>query len=257
MLDTASLWLIGPALFASQLLALWLGAWAGRRARGSSASGKGAADGSYVLSGVFGLSALLMAFSLSLAIGRYETRRHLVVAEATALTSMGDRIALLPPERRPLLERDLAAYAQARAETGKIADDAGWEAESAKSEALLDKFTADIYAAIDAGPADTRLPVLVAGIDALGQAAINRHAERAEKLPWQVIALLGLYCIAGAAALGYTLAAVGARHLIGPELFLALLTTVFLTVVDLDRPRNGAILVPQEELLHAAAKLGR
>ena len=42
-------------------------------------AGGEAAGESYVLSGAFGLLALLMAFAFSLAIGRYETRRLLVI----------------------------------------------------------------------------------------------------------------------------------------------------------------------------------
>lgn len=82
----ASLGLPGLGLLLAMLAAWWAGVAVHQRIRQPEA---GAAGGeSYVLSGAFGLLALLMAFAFSLAIGRYEARRLLVVEEANAVGTM-------------------------------------------------------------------------------------------------------------------------------------------------------------------------
>lgn len=97
------------------MTALWrLGAALHRRAGSNPEAG----GESYVLSGAFGLLALLMAFAFSLAIGRYETRRLLVIEEANAIGTMSTRLALLEDRQRVPLAAELEHYAKTRAAVG-------------------------------------------------------------------------------------------------------------------------------------------
>src|SRR6478735_9623096 len=50
---------------------------------------------SYLVGGILGLLALLLAFSFSMALDRYEERRHLVVKEANAIGTAYLRAQLL------------------------------------------------------------------------------------------------------------------------------------------------------------------
>ena len=50
-------------------------------------SSSGSADEGFILSGVLGLLALLMAFAFSMSLNRFEDRRELMVREANAITS--------------------------------------------------------------------------------------------------------------------------------------------------------------------------
>lgn len=247
MIDNAPLLLIGCVLLMAMLAAYGLGhVLHGVLLRGREDGAT--SDESYVLSGVFGLLALLMAFAFSLAIGRYETRRELVIDEANAISTMASRLSLLDERQSAALRLPLATYARARAEAGKIDDDARWQGATDEAARLGDGFGNLLFATLRSMPPDTRGPVLVQAYNAMGDLATARHAARKARLPEEVLLLLALYCCAGATMLGYTLAGTGRRHTLASLIFFALLASAFVTILDLDRPRGGAILVPQDEL---------
>lgn len=210
---------------------------------------------SYVLSGAFGLLALLMAFAFSLAIGRYETRRLLVVDEANAIGTMATRLALLEDNQRRPLGTMLSRYASGRAAAGKNATDAAWQAAHDASARDCAAFGEALFAALRAMPPDTRGPLLVQAYNAMCDITTSRHAARSARLPSEVLLLLAFYCCACTALLGFTTGRSDRRSAVSSMLFFALLSAAYMTILDLDSPRSGAILVPQEELDKVAQSL--
>ena len=247
-----SLVLPGIGLLLAMTMLWWLGVALHRRADdGSQTAGE-----SYVLSGAFGLLALLMAFAFSLAIGRYETRRVLVIDEANAIGTMATRLALLEDGQRAMLGSKLAHYARQRADVGKYAADAAWQAAHDRSARECAAFGDALFAVLRAMPPDTRGPVLVQAYNAMCDITTTRHAARSARLPSEVLLLLAFYCCACTALLGFTTGRADRRSLISALLFFALLSAAYVTILDLDSPRSGAILVPQEELDSVAQSLG-
>ena len=118
MIGDMSLWIVLPVMFVGMLVTCLLGQFLNRRLRAAmqDSDDSDTIDG-VVVSGVFGLMALLMAFSFSLAIGRFKERRADVVEEANAISTM---YSLLPAEPRVALERELATYIPAPAPNGAI-----------------------------------------------------------------------------------------------------------------------------------------
>ena len=83
-----------------------LGAWLDRRIRGGAS---GESDINTLAGAALGLLALLLAFSFSLALSRYEARRLLVLEEANAIGSTANFALMLPdPAQKPILGPDLA-----------------------------------------------------------------------------------------------------------------------------------------------------
>ena len=218
-------------------------------------AGTETAGESYVLSGAFGLLALLMAFAFSLAIGRYETRRVLVIEEANAIGTMSTRLALLEDRQRAPLAAELAHYARTRAAVGRNVPDDAWEAAHASSARECGTFGDTLFAALRSMPPDTRGPVLVQAYNAMCDITTERHAARMARLPTEVLALLALYCCACTALLGFTTGRADWRSGISSVLFFSLLAAAYVTILDLDSPRSGAIIVPQEELDAVAQSL--
>ena len=86
-----------------------LGAWLDRRIR---VGASGESDINTLAGAALGLLALLLAFSFSLALSRYEARRLLVLEEANAIGSTANFALMLPdPAQKPILGmlRDYAA----------------------------------------------------------------------------------------------------------------------------------------------------
>lgn len=262
--DRTPLGALGLALLVAMVLAYLGGArlhaWLERTeaaAPGTAAPDQGIrrSDQGAVLSGVFGLLALLMAFAFSLAIGRYEHRRQLALDEANAFGTMASRLGLLDEAQRAPLARLLGTYARARAEAGRVPDDAEWEAAVGRAATLGTMFGDHLIGTLRTMPPDTRGPVLVSAWNSLGDIATARHAERSARLPAEVLMLLALYCCAGAGILGYGPDASSRRHAAAALALFVLLCAAYVTVLDLDRPRAGAIVVPQGELDTVAAAL--
>ncbi len=249
----AALSLVVPGLgLLAAMTALWrIGVVLHQRADSSQTTGE-----SYVLSGAFGLLALLMAFAFSLAIGRYETRRLLVVEEANAIGTMGTRLALLEDGQRKSLTAVLAHYAKGRAAVGKNAGDEAWQAAHDASARECATFGDALFATLRSMPPDTRGPMLVQAYNAMCDITTERHAARSARLPSEVLALLALYCCACTALLGFTTGRSDQRSAVSAVLFFTLLAAAYVTILDLDSPRSGAIIVPQEELDKVAQSLG-
>jgi hypothetical protein len=89
-------------------------------------------------------------------------------------------------------------------------------------------------------------------LDPLNQAfdaASSRQAELGARLPPAVLEALLLYALAAAAALGYSVSS--GRHRAISAMLFVLLGLSILLIVDLDRPRSGAIRVPQAAMAAA------
>lgn len=256
MTDQAPLWLIGLLLFAAMILAYEGGMRIHERIRRRDTGPEPTSgDNGHVMAGVFGMLSLLMAFAFSLALDRYEQRRELVITEANAIETLSSRIPLLPQDLRAPLSSQLATYAATRVAAGQTEDPRRADGLFAQGEAIHSALGTQLLASLAQAPADTRTTLLVQAFDAVGDVAAERRAARAARLPDLVLALLVLYCFAGAGMLGYTLDKSAARHRLASGMFFALLVFAFITVLDLDRPRGGAILVPQDELERVARLL--
>lgn len=80
-----------------------------RHGEEKSSSGLGVIDGA-----VFGLMGLLLAFSFSGAVSRFETRRQFIAQETNAIGTAWLRVDLLPEAAQAEIGNDFRAYLDAR-----------------------------------------------------------------------------------------------------------------------------------------------
>lgn len=217
--------------------------------------GEGGSDGGYTLSGVFGLLALMMAFSASLALQRFDERRALVVAEANALGTLESRLALLGPDGEAEVRALLGPYVAQRVRWGNSTETQAQEEAFAAAEALHRQAGKVIIDRLRTQAVDPRAPLLLQPYNEAGDIAVERHAARDAHLPGAILWLLAIYCVAGAGILGHNVSARRAHHRVAALAFFLLLAAAFVIILDLDRPRGGSILVPQTELERTAATL--
>ena len=233
-----------------------LGMWAyGKLRRRDDNWGSGSSEEGFILSGVLGLLALLMAFSFSMSVDRFEDRRELMLQETSAL---GNLVLVSSAARAPSAQEIvplLRRYAQARLHAVQLPE--GNERANALRSAsgLRDALRAAVNKSV---AEDAGLPSAVAlanAFDGLEDSAIRRDAMTAAHLPERVLSLLAIYCIVAAAALGYAVASGGSRHRAASTCFYMLLSLAFGTMIDLDRSRSGAITVPQQPFEDAVRSL--
>jgi len=242
-------------VFALLLVAREAGGWLNRRiARAADDAARETADESFILSGVLGLLGLLVAFTFSMALHRYEARRAIVVAEANAISTAHMRASLLDDPARGQLTSVLHDYAKLRLRYGEVnaRGKSAMAGEVAASQAAIAK------AAI-AGLRPYRTTQMyaptIASLNEVLDVGVERQALIAARLPPRILGVLLLYAAVSALVLGYVLAGARAQHRFAAALLFALLTLAFTTILDLDRPQSGAIHIDQKPMRDVVAAL--
>ncbi|MBC6982180.1 hypothetical protein [Caulobacter sp. 17J80-11] len=234
-LGSASILLIGGILLFSMTVA----GLAGRRMRDWPApEPSDEAHGGYVVSAVLGLLALLLGFTFSQAISRYDTRRGLVIDEANAVGTAWLRAGLLAEPHRGEIQSVLVRYAENRIALARTAPPAN-KPLLAASDRLLADYWAAVARAIPAAREAGLVVPLVNNANDLVDLDAARKASRRAKVPAPVYAVLYVYVVVTAAILGYVL--VGRRGRLSGGVFLALLALVLLLILDIDRPTGGTV----------------
>jgi hypothetical protein len=256
MLNQIPLPLLGLALFVAMMLSHAAGfSLRTRLAKRDPENAAKAGDDGYVVPGMFGLLALLLAFSFSLALSRYEDRRELAVEEANAIGTMASRMQLIEPGVRAPMMDDLTHYTKLRVDLGRETSERAYGEKSDRAEEAGTRFGNVLLGYVRERPSNPSDALLVPAFNSMMDVASARRAARNAHLPGEVLALLVLCCLAGAGTLGHSVAGLGSRHLLASGLFFVLISAAFATVLDLDRPRGGAIIVSQEGMERLARQL--
>ena len=199
---------------------------------------------------VFALIGLLLAFTISGALQRFDERRQLVVQEANAIGTAYDRLALFEGDARDLQAR-LKDYTKARIELYRMPRDFSlwqrtelWPPEQQLKIRELKNKVWD--ATVAACPQSNYRPACSLALTALANAfEVSRLREgAAEKHPPQIvyIMLFGLG-LGGSLLAGFGMAAAAARSWIYMVIFAATLAITLYVVTDMEFPRLGLIRV--------------
>jgi len=222
---------------------LALGGRLGRRALARSGGSLQAAGS--LETAVFALLGLLIAFTFSGALTRFDIRRSQAVDEANAVGTAYLRIDLLPAAAQPALRTTFRDYVDSRIATyRKLPDIDAARQEVARSQQLQSEIWAQAVAAI-------RLPEIRAGTEVLVMSALNemfdittvRLVATQMHPPAIVFWMLVALALASALLAGYQLAGETNPdwlHRVGFAVVVAL--TVYV-IFDIEYPRLGWIRI--------------
>ena len=246
----SSLSLTGLTLFmlATMLLAAFAGhcvhRWVRRRAQADDEGSHN--QESYLVGSMLGFLALLMAFSFSMALDRYEERRHLVIQEANAIGTAYLRTQLLDEPHRGRLSRLLVAYTDNRIALG-TGNHAGLDRQLAINDQLLTNIWAAVTAARDSANAHGITTAVLITFNEVIDLDTERKVARQVRVPAPVLLLLYWFLILTAAVVGYVLDERRAR--LGAFVLFALLSMYVSIIADLNRPASGNIRESQDPML--------
>lgn len=244
-ISTTPLLIIGALLFGAMCLAAVIGVqlhrwYAAQPARSAAAEETEKAEGQegYIVSAVLGLLALLLGFTFSLAVDRFETRRHLVLEEANAIGTTYLRAQLLPEPHRARMTDILVRYTDnritlAKAKPGKIGP------HLAINDALITEMWAASASAFEVIKTLDFSSAYLDSVNAVIDLDASRKTARAARVPPEVFVVLFIYLFVTAGVLGYVLK--GARGRLSAVFLLALLTLSLLLIIDVDRPMVGGV----------------
>ena len=241
---------ITAAFFVSSLVLLNYGRQLGLRYRqqqgAESMAGLPSVEGA-----VFALVGLLIAFTVSGALHRFDERRQLVLQEATAVSTAYDRLDLFEGDVARTLQKKLKEYVGARIELYRMPHDLSlWDGAEVWSREQLNKIqvlkTEVWQAAVAVCPQANFHPACPPVLAALGNVfdVARLRAGAAEKHPPHIVymMLFGLG-LGGSLLAGFGMAAAKARswiHMVG---FAATLAATLYVITDLEFPRLGLVRI--------------
>lgn len=200
---------------------------------------------------VLGLLALMLGFTFSMAMQRYDSRNMALIDEANAIGTAVLRVKLLPQEYQDDMQALIRKYIDVRVAMGNIAltDSALRSEYSNKVAALQHDLWSLAVLATDNDPRAVTTGAFVQSLNAAIDAQGKRNALQQMHVPETVLLLLFLVLLASGGMIGYS-GGLSGKRIIAPVVLVSLLVTLIVfIIIDLDRPKRGLILVNQSPLL--------
>lgn len=204
---------------------------------------------------LLGVVGLVLAFGLSLAVGRYEARRAASVAEANAIGTTYLRAQLLAEPVRSRSLTLLRRYTdQVIAVSGEVPGSSGMTRTTATEGELQRRLWRLAGQAIAAAPVASAPRLYVDSLNSTIDLQSARLSALNNRVPG---AVLGLEVIGAAVALGLLSLHISllGRGLVPMLAAAALVTMLLLVTFDLDRPTRGLIKVPATPLQSVRASM--
>ncbi len=234
---------------------LWLSAWIGNSVlRGRRTLDEDSrADFGVLLTATLTLLGLIIGFSFSMAINRYDQRKVCEEAEANAMGTEYSRAGLLPAADAAKVRSLLKAYLDQRVSFYVTRNSQRLQDINART----DRLQKELWDAVEAPAVTQPTPVValaVAGMnDVLNTQGYTQAAwwNRIPTAAWALMTLMAMVCNA---MVGYGARKAAARG--GVLLVLPLiLSTSFFLIADIDSPRGGVIHVVPQNLLSLSGTL--
>jgi CDP-diglyceride synthetase len=228
-------------MFAGMLVLLEIGRRLGERALArdpaAAKSGSGAVEGA-----VFGLMALLIAFTFSGAATRFDTRRALVVEEANNIGTAWLRLDLLPVTAQPPLREKFRQYVDARLATyGKLPDITAAKVEMAHATTLQNEIWKDAVAACRDSGSSPATMLLLPALNQMIDITTTRTVAARTHPPVVIYVMLVLLVLAGSLLAGYGMANGKARNWFHAFAFALIMSIAMYVILDFEFPRIGLI----------------
>ena len=197
----------------------------------------------------FALVGLILAFGLTLAIGRYDTRRAAVVDDANTIGTTYLRAQTLAEPMRSDSLRLLREYTDASLALSKaVPTTDGFSRAVAREDAIQRRLWSLAGDALAGAPRDSAPRLYVETLNQMIDQQTVRVAALNNRIPSAVLALevLGAAFAFGLLALYTAMHGRGATTVV---LAGALVTVLLLIIFDLDRPTRGLIRIPDAPLI--------
>lgn len=192
---------------------------------------------------VFGLMALLMAFTFSSAAVRFEVRRNMLVEEANAIRTAYMRLELLPADAQPPLRAAFRRYVDNRLAVYRHLATAAAAADVDRVTHLQQEIWTDAVTACRDGGTPQVASLVLPPLSAMFTAATVRTIGLQTHQHGVVIGMLAVVMLACALLAGFSMGGSADRSWLHVVCFAAVLTVAFYVILDLEWPRLGFIRI--------------
>jgi hypothetical protein len=242
------------ALFALSFLALWLTTRLGASIRKGRLMDQNIRDDfGTILTTTLTLSSLIIGFSFSMAINRYEQRKNYEEAEANAIGTEYVRADLLPPEDAAQVRTLLRQYLDERLSFYTVRE----ERELRQVNVRTEQLQTELWAAVRRSASTQPTPVVALAIAGMNDVLNSQGYTQAAW--WNRIPAGAWFLMAAISLITQFLIGYGARNAkVEGTLFRVLpfvVSVSFLLIADIDSPRSGIIHVRPQNLTSLADEL--
>ncbi len=208
-------------------------------------------DFGIVLTASLTLLGLIIGFSFSMAVSRYDQRKNYEEAEANAIGTEYLRADLLPAADAARVHELLAKYIDQRV----VFYTSREERELERTRATLARLQSELWSTVRAASAAQPTPVLALAVSGMNDVLNSEGYTQAawtNRIPIEAWGLLAAIAVCCNLLLGYV------SHKPGALLFLVLplaASISFFLIADIDSPRGGIIRVLPQNLLRLSQSL--
>jgi hypothetical protein len=198
---------------------------------------------------MLGVLALLLGFTMAMAVTRFDARRLLVVDEANAIGTSYLRTQLVPPPDGPEMAGLFREYVDARLEFAHAGNNVRAIQKARDRSARLQ---AEIWSRGTAFARQDRSALSLLLLSSLNQtfdlensnwAAFNAH------VPESVLLINALVAVLASSLVGYSFGLGGSRNPFTMCWLALCVTLVLAVIIDLDQPKKGLIRVSEQPLI--------
>lgn len=198
---------------------------------------------------VLGLLGLLLGFTFSMAVNRYETRRDFVLQEANAIGTTFLRAGLLPEDHQQPVKDLLRQYVEVRLKLQAAAEDAFAVSEGFRRSQEIQNA---LWQHVENVAREAPTPITATFVSALNE-MIDTDAARVaaarNQIPIGVWGLLIFVAAVGCFTTSYGSGAQGKRSGFSTLLLPGLLTVVIISIFDLTHSHQGLIGISQQPMI--------
>lgn len=238
-----------PILWGVALIALCAAAFVGDLLRDKVRPVNGAerSDLDIVLTATLTLLGLLIGFSLSMAVNRYDQRKNFEAAETNAIATEYRRADLLSGPARTQVRELLSRYTDERIrfyQSGSVGT-------GATDDALLG-MQSQLWSAVAKAGNAQRDPVVALAVSGMDEVFTSRGSTRAawlNRIPMAAWGLLGLTALVVNLLLGYR---ERRRDILVLTILPVVIATAFFLIADIESPGGGVIRVAPVNLVSLA-----
>lgn len=204
---------------------------------------------------ILGVLALLLGFTFSLSLQRYDTRSEAVVNEANAIGTAMLRTDLLPQTVQADAKESLRQYLDLRVRAGKISLDRDDERAAVvhESNEAASKIWQLAARAASENPNPVTAGLFIQSVNEFIDSYGSRDAALGRHVPETVLFLLLGTLVMTASLVGYGSGVAGHRASMATHVLYLLIVLLVFIIIDLDRPRRGLIEVSQQSMLDLRA----